>query len=169
MTPVVMGVDPGGHSTGVIFRAGDELLTWSTGVREKDEPIGDYLVGVLAMLDGCRHQVERTHPLGLSVTLAVESVVPPKAYNQGRRQMLNPASLIDVATVAGAIAAWGALTPEIAAVVWVAPNHNGQGPLDAYPQMLRPTRGHGAGADNLRHCRSGWDVAGAVTLQGALR
>lgn len=63
----------------------------------------------------------------------------------------------------------GALLWAFPDAVLVPPAGNGSGPLSAYPEALRPTRGKGAGRDLLRHCRSAWDVAGSAPYVARIR
>jgi hypothetical protein len=145
---VILGVDPGG-TTGIVLRDGDKLLAHATTTGPWDQ--------ILTVI---------WRDLPATVTfeaVAIEAVVPPNVWHNGRKQVLPPDSLIATALTAGAIAGWA--WADQVPVLWIPPAHNGQGPLDAYPPELRPTRGQGKGADNLRHCRSAWDVAGTAALE----
>lgn len=140
---MILGVDPGSSATGVVAREGDDLL-WHTTVSGGWETVLTVLRWDLA-------------PVGM---VAIEDVVAP-SYYRGKK-LLDPRHAIETCRVAAAVAGW-AWTSHLG-VVWVPPGHNGQGALDAYPPELRPSRGQGRGADRLRHCRSGWDVAGLGAL-----
>lgn len=143
---IVLGVDPGG-TTGLVLRRGPDLL-WHRTVAGGWDTV---LTVLHDELTDCRFDV-----------CAVEAVVAPGGFAHGKRAPINLSGLITTAQVAGAVAAW-CWTDQFP-VVWVPPAHNGQGALEAYPEQLRPTRGQGRGADNLRHERSAFDVAGLGAL-----
>jgi hypothetical protein len=143
---VVLGVDPGAASTGLVLRDGDDLLAHATAHGPWDQ--------VLTV-------IWRDLPATATFDLvAIEEVIAPHFYRG--KKMLDPKHAIATARVAGAVAGWAWSGPTD--VIWVPPGHNGQGDLTMYPEPLRPTRGHGRGADSLRHVRSAWDVAGLGLL-----
>lgn len=141
----VVGVDPGHSETGIVLRLGDELLEHSTVIRD-DEPDGRYVDRVNAV-------VNTRSELHKNCLVAVEGVRAPNPH-VGR--VTNVTGLLGTAIVLGGVLAWW---PD---ALVIPPGGNGSGPLAAYPEALRPTRGRGAGKDNLRHERSAWDVAGAA-------
>jgi hypothetical protein len=147
---IVLGVDPGGSDTGLVIRQHDRLI-WHTTVSGGWEPV-----------------LEALHRLPVDNVffdaVAVEEVVAPGGFRNGRRDPINVKGLIGTAEVAGAVAAWTWTEPTIR-LLWIPPAHNGQGALDAYPDDLRPSRGQGKGHDALRHARSAWDVAGTAALE----
>lgn len=153
--PTILGVDPGGAATGLVVRCGATLVSHTTVRRDPDRAIGAYLEEVLAAVEnmsvGDRFEL-----------IAVEAVVAPGGFANGRRSPISLPGLIGTAIVAGGVAALGWSCPM--RMVWVPPGHNGQGALVAYPAELCPTRGQGKGADGLRHERSAWDVAGVAAL-----
>lgn len=148
--PTILGVDPGGATTGLVVRRGSELL-WHATVE-----------------GGWQQVLEALHGMPPAVSLfdvlAVEEVVAPGGFAKGRHAAINLVGLVGTAVVAGAVAGWGWSDGGVR-VIWVRPAHNGQGALDAYPEELRPTRGQGRGQDGLRHCRSAWDVAGTAAIE----
>ncbi len=76
----------------------------------------------------------------------------------GNVSFTNVSGLLGTAMVVGAVAGFFPNTIE------VPPGGNGSGHMGAYPVELRPTRGKGAGGDNLRHMRSAWDVGATAGL-----
>lgn len=153
MTAVV-GIDPGGQSTGLVVRHRDTLVAHTTVLRNK-RPMGWYLAEIL---DTASEYVSLAANAAVEAgdwLVAVEGINDPNPHVR----LTNVRGLIDTATVLGAVLGrWPA--------VIVPPGGNGSGPLGAYPEALRPTRGQGRGRDALRHERSGWDVAGAaLTVQ----
>lgn len=161
---LILGVDPGGRSTGLVVRRGDRLCHAELLVR-KDEPVEWFAERCAATVQRilARHEVACTK---------IEMVTPPRGFKAGKRQPINPAGLIGPALVAGAVAtaSWIARVP----VLWVPPAGHGATPsglprghlLDAwmsqrYPTQVLPRRCGGAYVDNKRHLRSAWDVAGS--------
>jgi hypothetical protein len=151
---VIVGVDPGGRDTGIVIRH-DERLLWSDTVhRDQGEAVDTYARRVRRAVDAA---VERAGLISTAPrAVAVEDVVEPSPHVR----LTNVRGLLDTAVVLGAV-----LTHDLAPVVLVLPYHHGGGPLIAYPEALRPTRGRGLGKDALRHVRSGWDIAGAGAAQ----
>lgn len=146
-TPVIIGVDPGGRSTGIVVRQGNTLL----GSHTFEAPYGlegPALIGLCEDIAFRELACQRA-----PVRVAVEGLNPPSPH----MGLTNVSGLIGAATVLGAV-----LSHWPHAIV-VPPGGNGSGPLAAYPEALRPRRGKGAGKDSLRHCRSAWDVAGAAS------
>ena len=153
---LVLGVDPGQTSCGLVVRDGATLITHATVIRNKSWDRGEWV-------DHCLTEALDLLPeSGGPHLTAIEDVNTPNAYHEGRKQIISPVSAIETALLAGAFLAWRWY--DDGPTVLVPPNRNGQGPLTGYPEPLRPTRGKGAGADNLRHCRSAWDVAGTGLL-----
>jgi len=146
----VVGVDPGGRWTGIVLRRGDDICEWSTVTANSDGlPSADYLAAVCNLVILYRGQTG-SHPG--AVVIAVEGVKAPNPHVG----MSNPLGIMGTAMVLGAV------LRDFPGAVVVPPGGNGSGPMLAYPEALRPTRGKGAGKDGLRHCRSAWDVAGAA-------
>lgn len=147
--PTILGVDPGGASTGLVVRRGSELL-WHATVAGGWRQVLEALVGI--------------PPGNVFDVIAIEDVVAPGGFAGGRRAPINLSGLIGTAVVAGAVAGWG-YTDSGLRIIWVPPAHNGQGDLSMYPEELRPARGRGRGQDGLRHVRSAWDVAGTASVE----
>ena len=98
--------------------------------------------------------------------IAVELVRVPNVWHGGRRQVLNPESLIATAQVLGAIQA---LT--CCPIVEVPPGNMGKGPLGGYPDALVSTGERRrdnwracVGTGRLRHARAAWDQAGHCAI-----
>lgn len=140
----VVGVDPGGRTTGIVRRTGRRVDEYDL-VDRGDDSMPVYIGRVLAAV--ARVATGRTpKPL-----LAVEDVVPPS----GHIRIANVAGLLDTAQVLG-----GVLARWPNAVV-VRPAGHGSHLLAVYPSEL-VGRNEPKGAGRLRHCRSAYDIAGAV-------
>lgn len=148
--PTILGVDPGGASSGLVVRRGSELL-WHATVDGGWRQVLEALAGMPPVV-------------GFFDVLAIEEVVAPRGFADGKQKPINLPGLLGTAVVAGAVAGWG-YTDSGLRIIWVPPAHNGQGALDSYPDELRPTRGQGRGQDGLRHVRSAWDVAGTASIE----
>jgi hypothetical protein len=149
--PAVIGIDPGGAATGIaVITSGDELA-WSTTVRREryarisaEEPISHYARKVT-------QAIIREAPVDAATLWAIEEVHAPNPH----LGLTNPQGAIDTAVVFGALIAH--TLPGLLAIVET--GRHGRAPMTAYPPSLRPTRGQGKGKDNLRHCRSAYDIA----------
>lgn len=151
---VVLGVDPGSRSCGLVVRDGARLVAHTTVWRRDDQDRA-------AWVDFCLEAVfNLCNPLHSFDLLAVEDIRTPSPHVG--KKLIDPTYVMDTAAVAGAVTGW-AWTDHWWAI-WVPPDGNGSGPIDNYPVELRPARGKGAGHDTLRHCRSAWDVAGTGLL-----
>lgn len=156
---VVIGVDPGGRMTGAVIRHGDELLDFAVLERADGEPVDVFARRVVAHTDQWVTEIVGGVPV-----VAVEDVVAPSGFRDGRRQFARPDSLITTSIVLGALIG-GCLIPPIL----VRPNRNGDGPLQAYPKALVGTR-EKAGTGRLTHARSAWDIAAAgLSMSRGLR
>lgn len=168
----VMGIDPGGAHTGIVLRKSRTLIGHLLIERAKSktgarEPVEQY---ALRVADQALALALEAPKLAV-VTFKIERVVPPVWYRNGQRNPVNPANLIDVAIVAGAVAARVATEATAKQVRWVRPGGHGKTPdvpagerLDRfmaakYPAELLPARRGGKYTDGLRHCRSAWDVS----------
>ncbi len=144
---MVLGVDPGMNETGIAVRDGDVCRAAETVLRE-DLSDRDYIDEVL---EACAELISKWDV----EIIGVEGIQAEHLYrgqkDKGRK---NPIGAVKTAMMLGAILG------RFPGAVIVSPGGNGQGPLLAYPEELRPTRGQGRGHDWLRHCRSAWDVAG---------
>lgn len=150
---VVIGVDPGGATTGVVVRQADRLLAACSIGSSDHATLAPYLEEVVAAVIGYRdvHQADG---------VAVEDAIPPNPH----LGVSNPAGIIEAAKVLGAVLAF---VPD---AVIVRPGRHGapvanRRELEArYPAGLigpRETKGTGA----LRHVRSAWDIAGAADFE----
>lgn len=164
---VVLGVDPGGTSTGlavrdvqagraglldhvVVDRVKADRWSHSAGIAAQ---LGDYLQAVVAACLGLagEHRVDQ---------VAVEDVVRPNPT----RGVIDPTGALQAAVVCGTVLA--ALTPRVQ-VVLVAPGGNGSQILASYPDDLVTAGERAKGlfrqagsSATVRHARSAWDVAG---------
>ena len=142
---IVLAIDPGGVETGVILRDGATLVAHDLVARKVGEPQAAYVTAVIETVEARRH---RLYP----DVIAVEGVKRPNPHVR----LSNPQGIIDTAVI------FGAILGQWPTAVVVPPGEHGRGPLQAYPPALRPARGHGKGADALRHCRAAWDIASAA-------
>jgi hypothetical protein len=173
VTATWVGVDPGGVGTGIVVRSGPDLLGWMVIEREGDDDEGRS-IGV-----GARTIQAITAAITTSLTaagpgahLAVEGVVPPTGFKDGRREPINPKDTIAAGVVLGGILA------HFPDAVVVRPNNHGRGTLAAYPdELITPAErrlgvNRPAGKSALRrHARAAWDTAGAgpLTLAAVIR
>ena len=169
-SPIVVGVDPGAAHTGYIVRRRRELLYSEVFDRPKSQTVERYGAAVAVIVARVTGSIFD----GSAGIVGVERVTAPNVWHEGKKRLLDPSHAIGTAIVAGTVAGIVAGTAigvfgAPATVIWVPPGHNGQGPLDAYPPELRPTRGKGAGGDRLRHARSAWDIAGQALLLSAAK
>lgn len=150
-------MDPGGSFTGLAVVNVDEydpkirVEAWATIQRRKGVPVlpveRDYLIDVTAWIaDAVRHFDPSL--------VAVEGVVKPRWYFDGKAKPIDPTPLLATAVVVGAVLA--RLWP--VKVVEVAPGQHSAMPTSGYPEDLRPTT-RAAGKDKHRHVRSAIDVA----------
>lgn len=155
MTPVMIGVDPGGRQTGLVVRYGNACLAADLITRDGPEvfPGPDYLAEVVEAIGGLVVYASQDLPELAGAgwpRIAVEGVVHPN----GHVRMINAAGLLGTATVLGAVLA------HFPAALVVPPAGNGAGPRSAYPAALwPPTEKRGTG--RRRHLRSAWDIAEA--------
>jgi hypothetical protein len=148
MTPIVVGIDPGGSWTGIVVRRGADAI-WVDAVHRGDE-VGDagWLTHVLASLNAAMAEAASLQQgKGL---LAVEDVVAPNPHVR----VTNVAALLATAKVVGMVLA---VHPT---AILVRPGGHGSAPLASYPPNLVGDRER-AGSGRLKHARSAYDVAGA--------
>lgn len=152
MIPVV-GVDPGGQTTGIVARHGN-MLDLATLVTRKDWTFDRYLREVVAATGDALRLAREIDDRAL---LALEDLTHPNPH----MGLANVMGLLDTAQTIGALRlAFRA--------VMVPPGRNGSRPLHFYPtELVGPHEAKGTG--KLRHCRSAWDVAGAAKTVRALR
>jgi hypothetical protein len=151
VTRPVVGVDPGGRTTGIVHREGNHLRRACVIRRFPHDPDHHYFAEVIGAIQ------EIYSPL-VNAILAVEAVVPPT----GQLGMVAVQGLIDTARLVGAI------TWEFPVAVLVLPGGHGAGPRVAYPPKLwggleKLGKGH------LRHARAAWDIAAVAVLLDNVR
>jgi hypothetical protein len=154
--PVILGVDPGGRTTGLALRQGRKVLGWQLVNRHPNHslpfadglvPSGEYVHAVLEEID----KIRSTSPG--KVRIAVEGVVRPN----GHIRRIDSSGVMGVSFVLG-----GILTVHTDAIV-VRPAGHGSAFLTSYPPELVGVREKGRiGSGALRHCRSAYDIAGAA-------
>lgn len=157
-TPVV-GVDPGGRESGLVLRQGADVVHHVLLVREgpaRSLPGSTYFREVIATALELRAEGDE---LGAGATVvAVEGLSEPNPHM----------GTIAVMGIMGTAAVFGAVVGVITDAVVVEPAGHGKAPMPAYPRQLQPTTGHGKGHDNLRHCRSAYDIARAGLIQASM-
>lgn len=146
MTAFVIGVDPGGKSTGIVVRRGKNLLR--AVLLQRDMP------SVFEWAEECCTAVEdllaevRRAARDDDVVVAAEDLSTPSPH----MGTISVRGLLDTAVVLGAIA--GHVN------VFVPPSRHGSHSLQAYPAEL-VGKHEKSGLGRLRHCRSAWDIAAA--------
>jgi hypothetical protein len=148
MTLVVLQFDPGPRETGIIVRAGEELLAADVVIRKTKGqiPDGPFLREVVA---AGRAMAE---PHG-DYIVGVEGVRYWHQDDPDRRvQRRNLQAVISTGMMYGAIVVrW----PQ---AIWVEPGKGyGQKHALFYPEQIRPPTGSTSGSDRKRHCRACWD------------
>lgn len=159
----VLGVDPGGQSTGMVVRDRDRLVGWHLCSRGH-QPIADYIDQLLGMAVDLAHDTADAGGLDL---IAIEGLNDPSPH----MGMTSVRGLIDTATVIGALLAWSGIDGDPLGLL-VDPGGHGSaaeglgraGLLACYPHQLVGDR-EDKGAGRLRHVRSAWDVAAAGARQ----
>lgn len=159
-TNIVIGIDPGARTTGIVVRQGGFLLGEKLIVCGPLSATAEYLTEILAAVDKFRTdhdpQYDDRNTPPNPPTVAVEGLNQPKVWMNGKRQMLSPDSLMATAAVLGAVQGrW----PD---AIVVPPGRHGQLPKRLYPPLLWGAREGAAGTGRKRHLRSAWDVAGAA-------
>ncbi|WP_156042394.1 hypothetical protein [Rhodococcus sp. UNC363MFTsu5.1] len=176
-TLTVLGVDPGGRSTGLCLIDGRDVIAHRTveNAAEKMLPIAQpYIADVLNAIAEMYPSPNDSQMHYSLPVLAVEDVVRPSWHMKGRAAV-DPSALLATAAVLGAVLAFD---PH-AHPVQVRPSRNGSRPLGEYPATLvsaAERRGdgwqHRIGSGQLRHARSAYDVAlagAAQHLNGAIK
>lgn len=157
---IVLGIDPGGKSTGCVLRDGETLLDWQ--LVERDRETVDRWAN--RCVDVAGHLVANLHV----DLVAIEGLNPPTPQ-MGTTSVLG---LMDTATVIGAMLGWVADPAFGAKYLLVPPDRHGRaaegygrtGLLAAYPDALvGPQETSGTG--RLRHVRAAWDVAAAAVRE----
>jgi hypothetical protein len=161
---LILGIDPGGRHMGVVLQTADNLLSHLVvEVAKGKEPLTRrHLRDAVAAAESL--VLDLVGGEARQLVVAVESVVQPGGFRNGRRDPINMHHLIGTATLYGALLqhTW----PGDAVVVSVPPNHHGSGALASYPAALvtdaerRKGLNRPAGQSALiRHARSAWDVS----------
>lgn len=157
---IVLGVDPGGASTGFVLRDGRTLLAHD--VLDRDTAPRTLWV------EAC---VEAANNMALEATVdlvAIEDLNDPSPH----MGMTSVRGLIDTAVVIGALVCWAQDPVTGVDVTLVPPGRHGRaaegygraGLLAAYPhELVGPQETSGTG--RLRHARAAWDCAGAAAKQ----
>lgn len=147
----IVGVDPGGQSTGIVARYGDTLVCQSL-VREAACANG--LTYRQAVMDEVEEAVIRARDACgfVEPIVALERINPPNPH----MGMISVKGSLDTAAVIG----W--VQERAAARGWrlvmVPPGGHGSHLLAAYPRRLVGPR-EKTGTGKLRHVRSAWDIA----------
>lgn len=168
--PGWVGVDPGGRYAGVVGILGRVPVTWAVIDRDAEgqrpETYRTRIETAVSLASG---------RLGVGARVAIEGVVAPNAYHQGKLKLTDPADQIELARVLG----W--LEHAFPGAVIVRPGKHGHQPWGTYPEELM-TPGEARNArlyplkeagqsTLLRHARSAYDVArnAPTTAQRAAR
>lgn len=143
----VVGVDPGGATTGIVIRHGFHLRAAELIYRDSNDHAG-FMAYCGQVIEAVHHHVSNA---GEDPLIALEDVHPPK----GAIGMINVQGVIDTAKLVGMLLA------EFHGVQLVDPGGHGSAPLAAYPaELVGVTEKVGTG--KRRHVRSAWDIAGCV-------
>lgn len=142
----MIGVDPGGRTTGVVVREGDSLIYWALVHRDSDLDL--YIDEVV--------ETVRTALVYDTEPVAVEDITDPNPH----MGMMAVRGIIDTAQVLGAVCSHFD-------VVRVPPGGHGSGPLAAYPAELVGGRER-KGTGKRRHVRAAYDIARAGALLASL-
>jgi hypothetical protein len=158
--PIVVGIDPGPSTTGIVARRGDRLLGHAA-LERLEQPLAAYAEHVLDETDRIAHH----HILPYGIDLyAVEGFNPPTPH-------LSTVAIETVTHTAWLVGFLQSGFTWLTAVdtVLVPPGQHGRGPYCSYPDELktaaeqRQPRLKAAGRSSLvSHCRSAWDIAGAA-------
>ena len=149
---IVLGIDPGGASTGlaIVDTRGNGVGWHALVERDRTEPLTAYLEAIA-------DEVASASDTALDL-VALEDLTDPSPH----LGLANVRGLIDTATVTGWIL--GVLRYSSVPVTMVAPGEHGSAPIGAYPEAIRSPRER-VGAGRLRHVRSAYDVAIAGARQ----
>ena len=156
---VVLGIDPGGRSTGFVLRDGETLLAHDVLDRhDASRPL--WVEACVEAADNMAH--EATVDL-----VAIEDLNDPVAA----MGMTSVRGLIDTAVVIGALLCWAQDPTTGVQVVLVPPGRHGRaaeglgraGLLAAYPGLVGDRETSGTG--RLRHARAAYDVCAAAVRE----
>jgi hypothetical protein len=147
---IVLGVDPGGRSTGLCLCDGREVIGWRLVEREPASAFDFYLAAVIRNVQFFRY-------LQGKARIAVEDLVDPNPH----LGITAVRGLLDTAQVIGAIRATFGVT-------MVRPGGHGSNLLKSYPPELIGPKEGAAGKGKMRHVRSAFDVAQAYAMTARL-
>lgn len=156
--PLVVGIDPGGRTTGIVAVSGATVRTFTVANPGALLPLeAGYLSAVVETV----REIIGDH--GSTAVIRVEDVKRPSwhvARDAKRGAATDPTGLLATAQVLGAIRA------AFPAAQLVPPARNGSKPLGAYPDALvspgekrKPGWELRVGTGKMRHLRSAWDIA----------
>jgi hypothetical protein len=180
--PIVVGIDPGPSTTGLVARWRDTLLSFAIVTRDPSKTLASYARLVLDRAGGHPGSVagraERVchHGETDGVLWAVEDYQTPTPHlgEVAPQQMVETCWLVGYLTAALREETPQGPRPDAARVVLVAPAAHGRQPYGTYPDELvtdgerrQPNwRLRTAGRSTLvSHARSAWDIAGAAAHQ----
>lgn len=155
---IILGIDPGGAATGMVLREHAGVHAYAVIERKK-----------LPELDYLRSVAEAIVPLtGHIDHVAIEGLVAPSPYINGKKQLIRPEHVMNVSVTYGWILSVLVNVLDLEPII-VPPNGHGSRHealgLDVrrlYPAELIGSREGPAGTGILRHARSAWDIAGSV-------
>jgi hypothetical protein len=139
---IVLGVDPGGRTTGLCLVDGRTVMDWQL-VERARRPFDSYLGDVLGYIE----RLVWLEPI------AVEDLVDPNPH----LGITAVRGLLDTAQVIGAIRATFDVT-------MVRPGGHGSNLLKSYPPELIGPREGPSGKGKMRHVRSAFDIAQAYAM-----
>lgn len=146
--PVIIGVDPGGRTTGLVATQGTQVLGEPVLIQRAGR-INTHTITDCAYIAAVVSAVTAMHYDHVRGVVAVEGVNCPSPH----MGMTNAAGVIATGVVLGAILG------NYPAAILVPPAKHGGKPMAAYPDVLVGPRESAAGTGRLRHCRSAYDVA----------
>lgn len=154
-SPVVLGIDPGGKTCGMVLRQG-RTVTRAVLVINSDAPAlsRDYLAEVIDAAEDAYEWGSYFDPPGTRRLVAIEDVVHPNPH----LGLANMDGLLHTAQVLGA------LRVRFPDAILVRPGGHGSAPLASYPPELVGDK-EIKGTGKLRHARSAYDIAGAAVVQ----
>lgn len=160
----VVGVDPGGRTTGIVAQVDGHPIFTSLVTRRDparpyppgvdDDGLARHIREVAATVEtaiAAAAMAGDTRLAHLEIVVAVEDIVDPNPH----LGVTALRGLLDTAQVLGHLRG---VYPQ---AVLVRPRRHGSGPLSTYPKTLIGPR-ESKGAGRFRHLRSAWDVARAA-------
>jgi len=147
---IVLGVDPGGRTTGLCLVDGRTVVAWALFVRKPTEGFDPYFDRIHAALFAAVNGPGAPH-------IAVEYLVDPNPH----LGITAVRGLLDTAQVIGAIRATFDVT-------MIRPGGHGSNLLRSYPPELVGPKEGAAGKGKMRHVRSAFDIAQAYAMTARL-